>query len=39
MPATAGGIEPGRRAHLVELDDDLRVRRVTRGAGWIEGAG
>ena len=34
-----GQIEPGRRAHLVELDDDLRVRRVTRGAGWIEGAG
>ena len=30
---------PGRRAHVVELDDDLRVRRVTRGAGWIEGAG
>ena len=28
----------GRRAHLVELDDDLRVRRVTRGEGWIEGA-
>jgi N-acetylglucosamine-6-phosphate deacetylase len=34
-----GRIEAGRRAHLVELDDDLRVRRVTRGAGWIEGAG
>ena len=34
-----GRIEPGRRAHLVELDDDLRVRRVTRGAGWVEGAG
>ena len=31
-----GRIEVGRRAHLVELDDDLRVRRVTRGAGWIE---
>ncbi len=31
-----GLIEPGRRAHLVELDDHLRVRRVTRGAGWIE---
>jgi N-acetylglucosamine-6-phosphate deacetylase len=31
-----GRIEAGRRAHLVELDDDLRVRRVTRGAGWIE---
>src|SRR3954469_9388729 len=24
-----GRIEPGRRAHLVELDDELRVRRVT----------
>ena len=34
-----GRIEPGSRAHLVELDDDLRVRRVTRGDGWIEGAG
>jgi N-acetylglucosamine-6-phosphate deacetylase len=30
-----GRIEPGRRAHLVELDGDLHVRRVTRGAGWI----
>jgi N-acetylglucosamine-6-phosphate deacetylase len=30
-----GLIEPGRRAHLVELDADLRVRRVTRGAGWF----
>ena len=34
-----GRIEVGRRAHLVELDDDLRVRRVTRGAGWFQGAG
>ncbi len=34
-----GRIEVGRRAHLVELDDDLRVRRVTRGAGWFAGAG
>ncbi len=33
-----GRIEAGRRAHLVELDDDLRVRRVTRGAGWIDAA-
>ena len=37
--ADRGRIEAGRRAHLVELDDDLRVRRVTRGAGWFEGAG
>jgi N-acetylglucosamine-6-phosphate deacetylase len=34
-----GRLVAGRRAHVVELDDDLRVRRVTRGAGWIEGAG
>ncbi len=33
-----GRLESGRRAHVVELDDDLRVRRVTRGEGWIEGA-
>jgi N-acetylglucosamine-6-phosphate deacetylase len=33
-----GRIEIGRLAHLVELDDELRVRRVTRGDGWIEGA-
>lgn len=30
-----GRIEAGRRAHLVELDDDLRVRRVMRGSGWV----
>jgi len=33
-----GRIAVGQRAHLVELDGDLRVRRVTRGKGWIEGA-
>jgi N-acetylglucosamine-6-phosphate deacetylase len=33
-----GRLAVGQRAHLVELDDDLRVRRVTRGDGWIEGA-
>ena len=33
-----GRLVAGRRAHLVELDDALRVRRVTRGGGWIEGA-
>jgi N-acetylglucosamine-6-phosphate deacetylase len=37
--ADRGRLEAGRRAHLVELDDELRVRRVTRGAGWFEGAG
>jgi N-acetylglucosamine-6-phosphate deacetylase len=31
-----GRIEVGRRAHLVELDDRLRVRRATRGFGWID---
>jgi N-acetylglucosamine-6-phosphate deacetylase len=34
-----GVIEPGRLAHLVELTDDLRVRRVTRGEDWLDGAG
>ncbi len=34
-----GRLVVGRRAHLVELDRDLRVRRVTRGAGWVDGAG
>ncbi len=33
--ADRGAIEAGRRAHLVELDDDLRVCRVMRGTGWI----
>jgi N-acetylglucosamine-6-phosphate deacetylase len=37
--ADRGAIEVGRRAHLVELDDELRVRRVTRGAGWVTAAG
>jgi N-acetylglucosamine-6-phosphate deacetylase len=32
-----GRIEAGRRAHLVELDDELRVLRATRGRGWIGG--
>ena len=35
--ADRGRIEVGRRAHLVQLGEDLRVLRVTRGAGWIEG--
>ena len=33
-----GRLVAGRRAHIVELDDDVRVRRVMRGMGWIEGA-
>lgn len=37
--ADRGAIEPGRLAHLVELDDELRVRRVTRGHDWVAGAG
>jgi len=36
--ADRGRIEAGRRAHLVELDDDLRVVRVTRGGPWLEAA-
>lgn len=32
-----GVIEVGRRAHLAELDDDLLVRRATRGSGWVAG--
>ena len=31
-----GRIEVGRLAHLVELDDDLRVRRVLRGEAWVD---
>ena len=30
-----GRIEVGQRADLVELDPDLRVRRVMRGGAWI----
>lgn len=37
--ADRGSIEVGRRAHLVELDDELIVRRVTRGVGWFAAAG
>ncbi len=33
-----GRLEVGRLAHLVELDDELRVRRVLRGATWVEAA-
>ena len=33
-----GRIAIGQRADLVELDDDLRVRRVMRGGTWFEGA-
>lgn len=33
-----GRIEAGRRAHLVELDADLRVLRVTRGGAWLDAA-
>jgi N-acetylglucosamine-6-phosphate deacetylase len=35
-----GRLEPGQRADLVLLDDDLRVTQVMRGGGdWIDGAG
>lgn len=34
-----GRIEVGRRADLVELDDDLRVRRALHGGEWLDSAG
>ena len=33
-----GRIAPGQRADLVELDADLRVRRVMRAGRWVVGA-
>jgi N-acetylglucosamine-6-phosphate deacetylase len=33
-----GRIEAGRLAHLVVLDDELRVQRVLRGATWVDAA-
>lgn len=35
--ADRGRIAPGQRADLVELDADLRVRRVMRAGTWFEG--
>jgi len=32
-----GRLEPGLRADLVELDDDLAVQRVMRGGRWYPG--
>ena len=32
-----GRLEPGQRADLVELDDDLQVRRVMRAGRWFPG--
>jgi N-acetylglucosamine-6-phosphate deacetylase len=32
-----GRIEAGRLAHVVLMDDDLRVTRVLRGETWVEG--
>jgi N-acetylglucosamine-6-phosphate deacetylase len=32
-----GSIEVGQRADLVELDDELRVRRSMRAGTWFEG--
>jgi len=34
-----GRLEAGQRADLVELDDDLAVRRVMRGGRWYPGPG
>jgi N-acetylglucosamine-6-phosphate deacetylase len=34
-----GRLEVGQRADLVELDDELRVRRVMRTGSWLETAG
>jgi len=33
-----GRLADGQLAHLVELDDDLRVRRVLRDERWVDGA-
>jgi N-acetylglucosamine-6-phosphate deacetylase len=33
-----GRIALGQAADLVELDDDLRVRRVMRAGRWLEGS-
>jgi N-acetylglucosamine-6-phosphate deacetylase len=33
--ADVGAIVPGRRADLLTLDDDLRVRRVMRAGAWL----
>lgn len=35
--ADRGRLVPGQRADLVELDDALHVRRVTRGGTWFAG--
>ena len=35
LAGTVGSIAPGRRADLVELDPDLRVRRVMRAGEWV----
>ena len=34
-----GRIAVGQRADMVELDDELHVRRVMRGGTWLDGAG
>lgn len=35
LAGTVGALAPGLRADLVELDDDLRVRRVLRAGAWV----
>jgi N-acetylglucosamine-6-phosphate deacetylase len=35
LGAEVGMLTPGRRADLVVLDDELRVRRVMRAGKWL----
>jgi N-acetylglucosamine-6-phosphate deacetylase len=37
--ADRGRLAPGQRADLVELDGDLRVRRVMRAGAWFDASG
>jgi N-acetylglucosamine-6-phosphate deacetylase len=35
LAGVTGALVPGHRADLVELDEDLRVRRVMRAGTWV----
>jgi N-acetylglucosamine-6-phosphate deacetylase len=37
LAGVTGALVPGHRADLVELDEDLRVRRVMRAGTWVNG--